>query len=54
MGGARYANGDVFVGQWGDDHAHGMGTLTYANGNTYQVHVCVCVRLCVCVWGGVY
>ena len=28
-----YSNGDVFVGEWRNDQAHGRGTLTRADGS---------------------
>lgn len=37
QGELQYANGDVFRGEWNDDHATGRGILQYANGNVYEV-----------------
>ena len=31
----RYANGDVYVGQFIDGRRQGSGSTTFANGNTY-------------------
>jgi hypothetical protein len=36
QGELQYSNGDVFRGEWQDDHATGRGVLTYANGNVYE------------------
>ena len=32
----KYANGDIYEGDWVDDKYHGKGTLKYANGDIYE------------------
>ncbi len=36
QGELQYANGDIFRGEWQDDHATGRGVLQYSNGNIYE------------------
>lgn len=36
QGELHYANGDVFRGDWKDDHANGRGILEYSNNNVYE------------------
>lgn len=36
QGELQYANGDLFRGEWVDDHASGRGILQYAGGNVYE------------------
>ena len=31
----QLANGDVYEGDWLDDHIHGIGTFTRVNGDIY-------------------
>jgi hypothetical protein len=33
----KYANGDMYVGEYKNDKKHGMGLYTFKNGSQYEV-----------------